>query len=82
MEEHIGWGDFEVIKWGGGGRGKSQRAGSMFMGKLDSSRHHVIFLAIVGGLGWMKWLKNWAGKILYFMKLFLHYILFAENFIG
>ena len=30
----------------------------------------------------MKWLKNGAGKILYFMKLFLHYILFVENLIG
>ena len=39
-------------------------------------------LAIVGGLGWMKWLKNGAGKCLYFMQLFLHYILFGENFIG
>ena len=39
-------------------------------------------LAIVGGLGWMKWLKNGAGKCLYFMQLFLHYIFFGENFIG
>ena len=39
-------------------------------------------LAIVGGLGWMKWLKNGARKCLYFMQLFLHYILFGENFIG
>ena len=37
--------------------------------------------AIEGGLGWMKWLKNGAGKYLYFMQLFLHYILFGENFI-
>ena len=27
---------------------------------------------IVGGLGWMKWLKNGPGKCLYFMQLFLH----------
>ena len=39
-------------------------------------------LAIVGGLGWMKWLKSGAGKYLYFMQLFLHYIPFGENFIG
>ena len=37
--------------------------------------------AIEGGLGSMKWLKNGAGKYLYFMQLFLHYILFGENFI-
>ena len=39
-------------------------------------------LAIVGGIGWMKWLKNAAEKCLSFMQLFLHYILFGENFIG
>ena len=39
-------------------------------------------LAIVGGLGWIKWLKSGAGKYSYFMQLFLHYILFGENFIG
>ena len=39
-------------------------------------------LAVVGELGWMKWLKNGIGKFLYFMQLFLHYILFVENFIG
>ena len=35
-------------------------------------------LAVAGGLGWMKWLKNGAGKCLYFMQLLLHYILFGE----
>ena len=39
-------------------------------------------LAIVGGFRWMKWLKNGAEKCLYFMQLFLHYIVFGENFIG
>ena len=39
-------------------------------------------LAIVGWLGWIKWLKNRAGICLYFMQLFLHYILFGENFVG
>ena len=33
-------------------------------------------------VGWMKWLKNGAEKVLYFMQLFLHYILFGENFVG
>ena len=39
-------------------------------------------LVTEGGLGWMKWLKNGAGKKLYFMELFLHCIVFDENFIG
>ena len=39
-------------------------------------------LTIVRLLGGMKWLKNGAGKFLYFMQLFLHYILSGENFIG
>ena len=39
-------------------------------------------LAIEGGLHSIKWLKNGAGQSLYFMQLFLHYILFVENFIG
>ena len=30
----------------------------------------------------MKWLKNGVEKCLYLMQLFLHYILFGENFIG
>ena len=30
----------------------------------------------------MLWLENGAGKSLYLMKLFLHYILFGEDFIG
>ena len=29
----------------------------------------------------MKWLKYGAGKSLYFIQLFLHYIVFGENFI-
>ena len=36
----------------------------------------------VGGLSWIKWLKNRAGKCLYFMQLFLQYILFGEKFVG
>ena len=36
-------------------------------------------LAIVRGLGWIKWLKNGAGKCLYFMQLSLHYIFFGES---
>ena len=36
-------------------------------------------LAIEGGLGWMKWLKNGARKGFIFMQLFLHYIVFGKN---
>ena len=36
-------------------------------------------LAILGGLGWMKWLKNRAMKCLYYMQLFLHCILSGES---
>ena len=63
--------------------GKLQKDETTFIGEVDPSRHHVVFnLEIGGGLGWMKWLKNRAGKSFYFMQLFLHYILFGENFIG
>ena len=34
-------------------------------------------LAIVGGLGWVKWLKNGAGKMFIFHAI----ILFGESFI-
>ena len=57
--------------------------GPFLLGKLTLETPCKDFnLEIVGGLGWMKWLKNGAGKYLYFMQLFLHYILFGENFIG
>ena len=36
-------------------------------------------LAVIGGLRWMKWFKNGAGKCLYFMQLFLHYIRFGKG---
>ena len=67
---------------GGGGGGqatKPQRDGTIFMGEVDPLRHHVkIFnLAIVGGLGWMKWVKMGQGS-LYFMQLVLHFIFFGE----
>ena len=66
------------------GGGKPQGNGTIFMEEVDPSRHQCegFNLAIAGGLGWTKWLKNGAGKCLYFMQLFLHYILFCENFIG
>ena len=53
------------------------------MGEVHPSRPYKDFkLVIVGGIGWMKWLKNGAGKCLHFMKLFLHYMLLGENFTG
>ena len=53
--------------------GKPQRDGTIFMGEVDPSRHHekIFNLAIGGGLGWIKGLKNGARKSLYFMQLFL-----------
>ena len=39
-------------------RGKPQRDGTIFMG----NRHMYFDLAIGGGLCWIKWLKNKAGK--------------------
>ena len=65
---------------------KGMGDGTIFMGGIDLWRELTsckdFNLAIVGGLGWMKWLKSGAGKYLYFMQLFLHYIPFGENFIG
>ena len=61
---------------------KPQRDGTILMGKLNLKTPCKDFnLAIVVGLVWMKWLKNGAGKCIYFIQLFLHYILFGENFI-
>ena len=56
--------------------GKLQRDGTIFMGEVDFN------LAIGGEPGWKKWLENGEGKSLYFMRLFLHYILFGQNFVG
>ena len=63
---------------------KQQRAGTIFYGEswpleAPSKDFH---LAIGGGLGWIKWLKNGQGKVLHFMQLFLHYILFGQSFTG
>ena len=53
-------------------RGKPQRVGTIFyMGSLPletlSKDNH---LAIGGGLGWIKWLKNWAEKGFIFHAIF------------
>ena len=68
-------GDFEVIKR----RASHKGMGAFLWGKLATQDFN---LAIVGGLGWMKWLKNGAGKCLYFLQLILHCILFGEYFVG
>ena len=39
-------------------------------------------LALEGGLGWVKSLKNGVGQGFISHAIFLHYILFGENFIG
>ena len=56
--------DFEVIKWGASHKGM----GPILWGKLTPQDTPKGFnLAILGGLGWMKWLKNGAGKCLNFL---------------
>ena len=79
MEEHIDWGeDFDVIIWG-----QAIKDWDHFYGGSSPLKTPCKdFNLAIGGLGWMKWLKNRAGKSFYFMQLFLHYILFGENFIG
>ena len=72
----------EILKLSYGG-GKPQRMGPFLRDSWPlKTPCKNVNLAIGGGLGWMKWLKNGAGKSLYFMQLFLHYIIFGENFIG
>ena len=58
-------GDFEVTKWGASHKGM----GPFLWGKLIPKKpSQDLHLAIVGALGCMKWLKNGAGKCLYFMQ--------------
>ena len=70
--------DFKIIIWG---RGKPQRFGTIFYwGSWPLETPYKDFhLAIGGGPGWTKWLKKMGQrKILYFIKLFLHYILLVK----
>ena len=60
--------------------GNPERDGTIFMGEVHICKDFN--LAIVGRPGWIKWLKNRAGKCLYFMQLFLHYILFGKKWEG
>ena len=64
--------------------GKLQKDDTIFIGgSLPLKTPCKVFnLTIGGGLGQTKWLKNGAGKNLYLMQLFLHYILFGKNIIG
>ena len=45
-------------------RGKPQRVGTIFYGGSWPLERpgKKFYLTIVGGLGWMKLLRNWAGK--------------------
>ena len=79
---HIGSGRFwNYLMWR---EGKPKRDGTIFMRESWPLKKPCkdFNLAIVGELGWMKWLKNEAAKCLYLMQLFLNYILFDENFIA
>ena len=67
-----------VIMWGS----IHKRMGTLLWEKLTAQDTIKDFDMGTGGLDWMKWLKNEAGKSLHFMQLFPHYILFGENFIG
>ena len=60
--------------------GNPERDGTIFMGEVHTCKDFN--LAVVGRPGWIKWLKNGAGKCLYFMQLFLHYILFGKKWGG
>ena len=81
LEDDIGLGgggDFILIIWGATHNGM----GLFLWGSWPLETPCKDFsLAIGGELGWKKWLKNGAGKDLYFMQLFLQYTLFGENFI-
>ena len=74
-----GGGDFEVTIWGASYKGMVP----FLWERLTPQDTMKDFnLAIGGEPGWKKWLENGEGKSLYFMRLFLHYILFGQNFIG
>ena len=47
-----------------GGGEQATKGWDHYMGEVDPSRYHVktLIWQLVGGLGWMKWLKNGAGK--------------------
>ena len=61
-----------------------QRAGTIFYGGVNASRHLV---KILEEGNWKSTsldeiVKKGQRKVLYFMQLFLHYFLFGESFIG
>ena len=58
--------DFEVIISGGGSEDKPKRDEVIFMEEVDPLKltpYKDFNLAIVGELGWMKWLKMGQGKV-------------------
>ena len=57
--------EFKVIIWGWGGGGRqATKRWDRFIGKVDplETLCKDFDLASAEGIGWMKWLKNWAGK--------------------
>ena len=81
MEEHRGWG--KILKSSYGGQA-AKEWDHFYVGSRPLDIPCKDFnLAIGGGLGWMKWLKNGAGKgFIFHAIIYLHYILSDENFIG
>ena len=68
----IGLGRAYTLWWGGGGGVVGTGVGNhMFGGSWPLKTPFKDFNLAILGLGWIKWLKDWAGKCLYVMKLFL-----------
>ena len=74
MKEHIGWGEILKPSYGG----KPQRDGATFYGESCTLKtpSKDFNLAVGGGLGWMKWLENGAGKGFIFHAIILALYLF------
>ena len=81
MEEHLGWRGGEILKLSYSGQATKGWEHFYMRGSFLKTPCKDFNLTIGGGLGWMKWLKNGAGKKIYFIELFLHDIFLAKNFI-
>ena len=67
----IGLGRAYTLWWGGGGVVGTGVGNHMFGGSWPLKTPFKDFNLAILGLGWIKWLKDGAGKCLYVMKLFL-----------